>query len=557
MVHGVSKGKVGLIKYLERYLPKGHAQDISTRLKDWPKGMRSLLTIVSHPENPFVQENALLKLAAELLGDKHSGWLNCDGLGLDSVSVDCGDWSKIQHPDTTLTLTVKAPNTILHPWNEKPSWCSVEIAWAYRLGRLLRSAIIGESDFTTRFLPVREEQFDRYRGLQSSWYKRRLGLMPLSRGLGEEPTPISPWLNELVMRLLQWPGLEINRTDIQGFAAVRQPSDLLKLVKARLAEQGRIYGRQSNLPAYLLPVECSPKSNLREFKVALVQTLMPRDSNFSSSDPLMWTASHRARHRAHLAAMCRLLGQQLAASRFANRKTSAQQKNQLDLIVFPELAIHPDDMWLLHRLSDSTGALIFAGQTFVEHPYLKKPINRAVWLLRQESPAGRQIIRAYQGKQHGIPWELSSGVEGHRPYQVIVQLKDQSGAEAKLTGAVCYDATDLKLGADMRDISDGFVIAALNPDINTFDNMIAALQFHMYQPVMLANTGQYGGSSAHAPWKAHYERQIAHVHGNNQAVISIFGVDLLAFQNTRKIEPQKDKKAAPAGFKGRNLGAAS
>lgn len=421
----------------------------------------------------------------------------------------------------------------------------------------MRSAIIGESDFTTRFFPIREEQFDRYRGLQSSWYKRRMGLMPLSRGLGEEPTPISPWLNELVMRLLQWPGLEINRTDIESFAAFRQPSDLLKLVKARLAEQGRIYGSQSNLPAYLLPVDCSPKSNLREFKVALVQTLMPRDNDFSSGDPLMWTASYRARHRAHLAAMCRLLGQQLAASRFAKRKTSDKQKNQLDLIVFPELAIHPDDMWLLHRLSDSTGALIFAGQTFIEHPYLKKPINRAVWLLRQESAAGRQIIRAYQGKQHGIPWELSSGVAGHRPYQVIVQLKDHSGAEAKLTGAVCYDATDLKLGADMRDISDGFVISALNRDIGTFDTMTTALQFHMYQPVMLANTGQFGGSSAQAPFKQHYERQIAHVHGNNQAVISIFEVDLLAFQNTRKIEPQKEKKAAPAGFKGRNLGAVS
>ena len=53
------------------------------------------------------------------------------------------------------------------------------MAWAYRLGRLLRSAIIGESDFTTRFFPVREEQLDRYRGLQSSWYKRRMGLAPL------------------------------------------------------------------------------------------------------------------------------------------------------------------------------------------------------------------------------------------------------------------------------------------------------------------------------------------------------------------------------------------
>ncbi|WP_221041528.1 hypothetical protein, partial [Pseudomonas savastanoi] len=87
----MSKGKVGLIKYLERYLPKGHAQDISIRLKDWPKGRRSLLTIVSHPENPFVQENALLKLAAELLKTEHSGCLDNDGLGLDWLSIDCSD----------------------------------------------------------------------------------------------------------------------------------------------------------------------------------------------------------------------------------------------------------------------------------------------------------------------------------------------------------------------------------------------------------------------------------------------------------------------------------
>ncbi|QIB52289.1 hypothetical protein [Pseudomonas sp. OIL-1] len=103
----------------------------------------------------------------------------------------------------------------------------------------------------------------------------------------------------------------------------------------------------------------------------------------------------------------------------------------------------------------------------------------------------------------------------------------------------------------MREISDGFVIAALDKDIGTFDTMTTALQFHMYQPVMLANTGQLGGSSAQAPFKAHHERQIAHVHGNNQAVISIFEVDLLAFKNTRKVDLPKEKKAAPAGFKGR------
>lgn len=81
--------------------------------------------------------------------------------------------------------------------------------------------------------------------------------------------------------------------------------------------------------------------------------------------------------------------------------------------------------------------------------------------------------------------------------------------------------------------------------------MATALQFHMYQPIMLANTGQYGGSNAQAPFKAHHERHIAHVHGNNQAVISIFDVDLRAFQSSRSIEQAKEKKAAPAGFEGR------
>ncbi len=540
------------MEHLESYCSTGPAREASERLHDWPSGKRPLNWVVGHPENPFVQENALLKLGAELLKAEHSNCLDQDGLSLDSISVECSDWSKIQHPDTRLTLSVKSPNKVVHPWNVTPSWCLDEMAWAYRLGRLLRSAIIGEDDFTTRSYPLREEIFDRYRGLQSSWYKRRMGLMPLSGGLGEEPTPISPWLNELVMRLLQWPGLEIKRSEVEAFTEIRRPADLLRLFKERLVTQSCIYGRQSNLPGYLLPVDRSAGTNLREFKVALVQTLLPRDSDFSSSDPLMWTTAYRSRHRAHLAAMCRLLGQQLTASRLANRKASPQKKNQLDLIVFPELAVHPDDMWLLDRLSDSTGAMIFAGQTFVEHPYLKKPINRAVWLLRQESATGRQIIRAYQGKQHGIPWELTAGVEGHRPYQVIVELTDKSGDKANITGAVCYDATDLKLAADMRDISDGFVIAALNKDIGTFDTMTTALQFHMYQPIMLANTGQFGGSNAQAPYKAHHERQIAHVHGNNQAVISIFEVDLTVFKSTKKTSTPTEKKGAPAGYKGRS-----
>ena len=41
--------------------------------------------------------------------------------------------------------------------------------------------------------------------------------------------------------------------------------------------------------------------------------------------------------------------------------------------------------------------------------------------------------------------------------------------------------------------------SALNQDVNTFDSMVDALHYHMYQPVILVNTGEFGGSYAKAP----------------------------------------------------------
>ena len=540
--------------WLERvrlHVPWTVSLDHSEPLADWRPGKRSLARVTAHPENPFVQENALLKLASALLRDGAQA-LEDDRICVHKINVECNQWPSIQNPDVDVGVHFIDGVTYAPPWTETPPWVQTDMRWAYRLGRLLRAAIIGESDYTSRHYPLRENTFDRYRGLQSSWYKRRMGLMPLTAGLGAEPTPISPWLNGLIMRLLQWPGLELQRDEVTEFSAIKRPADLLRLIAQRQQTQRRFYGTLSQLPAYLLPVNGNTSLDLQRFKVALVQTLMPRDADFSSTDPLLWMPDYRARHRAHLASMCRLITQQLAAGRFAAKNTDVERARKLDLIVFPELAIHPDDMWLLKRLSDSTGAVIFAGQTFIQHPYLKKPINRAVWLLRQTTKAGRSIATVYQGKQNGIPWELSNGVVGHRPYQVVVQFSDKQGITANLTGAICYDATDLKLSADMRDVNDGFAIAALNKDINTFDTMASALQFHMYQPVMLANTGQYGGSTAQAPFKEHHERHIAHVHGKNQATVSLFEVDLTTFKSTAKVSAPKEKKAAPAGFKGRD-----
>jgi hypothetical protein len=73
----------------------------------------------------------------------------------------------------------------------------------------------------------------------------------------------------------------------------------------------------------------------------------------------------------------------------------------------------------------------------------------------------------------------------------------------------------------------------------------------MYQPIILANTGQFGGSTAQAPFKEHHQRYIAHTHGTNQAAVSIFDIDLTTFKSPSNSKPMKEKKSAPAGFTGR------
>ena len=146
---------------------------------------------------------------------------------------------------------------------------------------------------------------------------------------------------------------------------------------------------------------------------------------------------------------------------------------------------------------------------------------------------GLQTIIRRQGKRHLSPMELpfNSPIElvaGFRPCQWLVGYewsKDPASDPLWLTASVCYDATDLRLASDLRDRSDVFAIPALNLDVGTFDQMAQALHYHMYQLVLIANNGAYGGSNAHVPRGEAYERQLFHTHGQPQATISFFEID--------------------------------
>ena len=108
-----------------------------------------------------------------------------------------------------------------------------------------------------------------------------------------------------------------------------------------------------------------------------------------------------------------------------------------------------------------------------------------------------------------------------------------------LTASVCYDATDLSMAADLRNQSDVFAILALNKDVKTFDQMALALNYDMFQLVIVANNGQYGGSNAYWPSNDVVKRQIFHLHGQSQATVAFLEIKNIA-EFLQRHDPDND-----------------
>jgi len=122
-----------------------------------------------------------------------------------------------------------------------------------------------------------------------------------------------------------------------------------------------------------------------------------------------------------------------------------------------------------------------------------------------------------------------------------------SGGPFKITGAICYDATDLNLAADLKGKTDLFVVVAHNKDVRTFDTMASALHYHMYQHVVVVNKGEFGGSTIQAPYTENFDKMISHSHGGGQISINVADLDLAAFRRGDKDE-YKGVKTKPAGL---------
>ena len=439
---------------------------------------------------------------------------------------------------------------------EVAAWCHAGARWRFQLGFLLRFILSGQPDFTR---PVRRTSWREtescYRPAESHWYQRLYGLYSGQPAFRDDWVPITDWVEGFLLALLRWPGCLAP----DGFGWVEQGSEEARTrIGKRIADIGGCRGNATN--ALILPLLAkrpTATNAKRPLRACVVQTAIPAASDFQYTDLPLDGPAIRRKHRNHLSAALAAVERMLAL-----RETHKGRDGRLDWLILPELAVHPKDVRThLVPFARAHRAMILTGLTYEEILAGQPLVNSALWVIPEWSDAyGLQIKTRRQGKAHLAPdeQEFNSGgarvLQGFRPCQWLVGYPWSSADGTRpiwLTAAVCYDATDLGLAADLRNVSDVLAIPALNKDVKTFDQMALALHYHMFQLVIVANNGQYGGSNAYWPRSDAHIRQVFHTYGQPQASIAFLEIDDIgAFLERHDVSKPnaRDWKHPPAGL---------
>ena len=413
---------------------------------------------------------------------------------------------------------------------EVAAWCQAGERWRFQLGFLLRFILSGQPDFTR---PVRrtswKETESSYRPAESHWYQRLYGMYSAQPAFGDDWLPITDWAEGFLFALLRWPGCRAP----DGFGWVEQGIEEARTrIGQRIADLEQRRGSATR--TLILPLRTkrpTATNTKRPLRACVVQTAMPAAKDLQHTDLALNESAIRRRHRNHLSAALAAVRRMLAL-----RETHKGSEGRLDWLILPELAVHPNDVRThLVPFARAHKALILTGLTYQEILTGQPLVNSALWVIPEWSDAyGLQIRTRRQGKAHLTPAEKAFKrggahiLRGFRPCQWLIGYpwSDTDGDRPVwLTAAVCYDATDLGLAADLRGESDILAIPALNKDVKTFDHMALALHYHMFQLVVVANNGRYGGSNAYWPRREPHIRQIFHTHGQPQASIAFLEID--------------------------------
>jgi hypothetical protein len=512
--------------------------------------MQSLAEWAARVSNPFWQEDNLLHLALGLLKESRkrsprilTPWqVYCKVSDLKALN-----FGKLA--PRSVRIRKGTPKGI-HVFSI-PEWCeSGEDKRRFQLGMLLRFALRGSVDFYSSIPKQLRRKLPRYRLPVSHWEKQRYATFQGRSAFGPPWIPISSWVENFLFDLLRWPGSGLS-------SRVRDLSEWASLLEGRVATLEKLHGPAAQL-CFLEQTASWPKAPPKEWsrplRLGIVQSVIPNMEDYErhKSDPeLHADPTFRAKQRRHLASVMEAVDQMLKL-----RDTHQPQLRfdgcAVDLLIFPELAIHPLDIdTLILPFVRTHKCMALFGQVY--HRASSSPgaplINSCLWMIPEwTTTAGFQIKLVEQGKAHLTTPEtlFTPPPSSFRPAQWIIEYQWHSSSAyrpLKLSASICYDATDLALASDLKSRNDVYIVCALNQDVGTFDRMSEGLHYHMYQGVIVVNNGQFGGSSFYMPFGESFHRQVFHLHGQPQASIAFAEITPEKLIN----RPDQDKATPPVG----------
>lgn len=514
--------------------------------------------IASRDVNPFVDEINLLYLAKWLLSKRPTTFTSV----VSPWQIQCGllnERKEFGRVDANSFRMKAKPRTAAHLFRP-PDWCKTSLQKRrYQIGSLLRFAIRGSTSLFSHNEPI-DRLRKRYQRPVSHWEQQRYSGFQGRSAFGPAWLPLSSFVENLLFELLRWPGCGISKP----FVALSQ---LEEDVNQRLTELKKRYGKFSN--TLLLDTDSRPpfpsgkKEWERHLRIGVVQSITPCSEDFRErlTDPELNDPQFRRRHKAHVAAVLESVSQLLRV-RETHRSQSREDGQQLDILVFPELSIHSEDIRPLlipfvrvHKCIVLCGMVYHADKTLPGAPL----INSCQWIIPEWSATrGFTISIIEQGKKYLAKEEkaFEPRLIGFRPAQWRIKYhwhwNEAEHRPLYLSASVCYDATDLALAKDLSGENDLYIICALNKDVGAFDRMSDALHYHMFQGVLVVNNGEFGGSSFYLPLDKPYQRQVFHHHGQPQVSIAFAEISpkKLIERPNGDVDhfPQGKWKTPPAGW---------
>ena len=290
--------------------------------------------------NPFFTEPNLLQLASwlfELPEDTFETPLTPWQIECGLKSDDRGERFGFVDPDK---FRVRRPESTGERLFMPPEWCETpEERQRYQIGALMRFAIRGTIDFFAGVTNAKHSRVPRYSRPISHWEQQRYSAFQGRSAFGPPWLPISSFLEDLLYDLLRWPGsgvMSSSRSLVQIRTAIEHRLDALR---AQYGTHSRTLFLEQSAPLLYRPKRVTASG--RPLRIGIVQTVIPDFEDYVhyaaelSGDP-----SFRLRHRAHLATALEGVTQ-MRRLRDTHQGTARDDGQTIDLLVFPELAVHP------------------------------------------------------------------------------------------------------------------------------------------------------------------------------------------------------------------------